>query len=108
VAVGIGDRELDGHAVEERGIGQRDAAAAEVGRDLEGQAVATRPECRALEQRRRCAAVGVQRRRDEDRLAGVEAGEGDGDAGRRAAGGGVEDVGGELADDDRPVREGFV
>lgn len=100
VGVGIGDRELDRNHVEEGRLREVRAFRAEVDGRCEREAVATRVERVAFEQRRGGATVGVQDGRQQDDCDGIQAGQRDSDPGGRAAVRSVEDVGGELADDD--------
>src|SRR5688500_2499467 len=99
VAGCVGDTEVELHLVDERRVGQRDAALAKVRRHREHQSVATGGHGGRIEQ---CAAgvapVGIElERRDDARCTALHALEPGAHAGGRGAVHGVEHVGAEMA-----------
>lgn len=100
VGVGIGDRELDRHLVEERRVGQHGTFRAEVVGGREDDPIAAGLEALTFEQRCRRASVGVEPDREQRFVGSAEACQRDGDTGRRTTVGRIEDMGRELADDE--------
>ena len=93
---GVGDAEIERHAIEEDGLGQRRAAGPEIGADLERQAVASDLERRAFQQRAAGASVSVQRElAQQQRRVALQAVQRDAHAGRGATVHRVEDVRGQ-------------
>ena len=90
----LGDGETDRHGIEERWLRDRRAPRPKIGADLEDQFVVADGEGLASEQRRLRAPVGVGRGLDQGPGATlVQAGKPDGNARRRPAGHGVQNMG---------------